>query len=68
MSVDENVSNDDFGKYIKIIKSPVISTSISNEEIDPWLYFYDNNKKNKGHLPPYKEDNNKKIIINRYEE
>ena len=68
MSVDENASNDDFGKYIKIIKSPVISTSISNEEIDPWLYFYDNNKKNKGHLPPFKEDNNKKIIINRYEE
>ena len=67
-SIDGNNSNDNFGKYIKIIKSPVLSTNISNEENEPWLYFYENNMRNKEHLGPSKEENNKKIVINRYEE
>ena len=68
MSIDGNTSNDFFGKCTKIINSPASSSiSMSNEEIDPWLYFYNNNKMYKGHLGPFKEENNKKIAINRYE-
>ena len=69
MSVDGNNIdiNNNFGNYIKIIKSPV-STNISNEEIDPWLYFYNNNnKKNNEQLELLKGEKNKKIIINTFQ-
>lgn len=61
MSVDGN--NFEFEKCMNEIKFP----NQSKEEIDPWLYFYDHNKKNNGKIGLYKKEKNKKIIRNSFE-
>ena len=67
--MNKNVNENSFDlkknieKYIKIIKSPEQSNKLSNEEIDPWLYFYDRSKKKNGHLRLIKKDKNKKNNI-----